>query len=119
MEPPIYFLLWLCNRSLEAEATHLELEQELSNRVEPCLTHHDSIASAYLLTAKDQASKHEYQLQTLQTKGFVLEESIRTDQLPFLTRPVEVTRLIVSVADLYSEQLSLRCTVCIDHGSDN
>lgn len=92
MEPPIYFSHWLRNRSPEAEATHLELEQELSNRIEPSLTHHDLNASPYLLTTNDQASKHEYQLQTLQTKGFVLEESMGTGQSPFPTKPEEVTR---------------------------
>lgn len=46
------YLLWLWNRSLEAKAIHLELEQVLSNTVEPSPTYHD-IASAYLLSSKD------------------------------------------------------------------
>ncbi|MCJ1251283.1 hypothetical protein MMC30_008514 [Trapelia coarctata] len=65
------------------------------------LTHetYRDIPSAYLMTTKDQAFKHEYQLKTVQEAGFSMVETIETSHSPFLSKPEKVTRFIMKVVE--------------------
>ncbi|MCJ1331853.1 hypothetical protein MMC10_008545 [Thelotrema lepadinum] len=58
------------------------------------LTHetYRDIPSSYILTARDQAFKHDYQLKTVEMAGFPKErtETLGTGHMPWFTKPDEV-----------------------------
>ena len=67
------------------------------------LTHetYKVIRSGYLLTAKDQAFPYDYQLKTVEMRGFPKEmtKTMETGHMPFLTRPEEVKQFVLQIAD--------------------
>ncbi len=54
------------------------------------------IPSTYVLTTKDQAFKHEYQLKTVQRAGLTVTHVMETGHSPFMSRPEEVKDIIIS-----------------------
>ena len=54
------------------------------------------IPSTYILTTKDRAFKHEYQLKTVERVGLTVTKVMETGHSPFLTRPEEVKNIIIS-----------------------
>ena len=53
------------------------------------------IPSTYILTTKDQAFKHEYQLKTVERAGLTATKVMETGHSPFLSRPEEVRDIII------------------------
>ena len=71
---------------------------DISRAFQSLITHetYRDILSAYLLTEKDQAFTHEYQVKTVQRAGITVTETIETGHSPFLSRAQEVKEFISS-----------------------
>ena len=54
------------------------------------------IPSTYILTTKDQAFRHEYQLKTVERAGLMVTKVMETGHSPFLSRPEEVKDIVIS-----------------------
>lgn len=74
---------------------------DISRVFQSKITHetYRDIKSAYILTKKDQAFKHDYQLRTVHNAGISVTKTMDTGHSPFLSKPEEVTEFILSFAD--------------------
>ena len=54
------------------------------------------IPSTYILTTKDRAFPHEYQVKTVERAGLTVTKVMETGHSPFVSRPEEVKDFIIS-----------------------
>lgn len=97
---PSDFATGMLYNDLEAEQakhwTSLLKPQSVGVFLSP-ITHetYRDIPSGYLLTTIDQAFKYEFQLKTVEGKGFSATRTLETGHSPFLSKPDEVKQFII------------------------
>ena len=83
---PTLLLILMCRSVYDSAITHA--------------TYKD-VPSGYILTTKDKAFIHDYQLKTVAMAGFPKErtKTMDTGHCPFLTKPEEVKDFVVYIAE--------------------